>query len=329
MVVPNLMKGFSIDEKQADYVAEIKLRHLNREYILKRTDEIKSLKESIEDLESVLGDDEKVKEIIAKELYDISEKYGKPRKTMLIYKDDIKEENIIEETPDYPVHLFLTKNQYFKKITPQSLRMNSDQKLKDGDEIIQTMESNNSYELLFFTDKQQVYKAKVADFQDAKSSVLGEYIPAKLDMDENENIIYMISTQDYSGNILFFFENGKAAKITLEAYKTKTNRKKLINAYSDKSNVVSIIYIKEEKDLLLTASSGRMLIMNTGMLQVKTTKTTQGVSVMSLRKNHSLVKVNEYCSDDFVDENKYRPKNLPATGSLPSSKDSLMEQLTL
>lgn len=329
MVVPNLMKGFAIDEKQADYVAEIKLRHLNREYILKRTDEINSLKESIEYLESVLGDDEKVKEIIAGELYDIAEKYGKPRKTMLIYKEDINEENMIEETPDYPVHLFLTKNQYFKKITPQSLRMNSEQKLKDGDEILQTMESNNSFDLLFFTDKQQVYKAKVADFQDVKSSVLGEYIPAKFDMDENEKIIYMISTQDYIGNVLFFFENGKVAKIDVGAYKTKTNRKKLINAYSDKSNVVSIMYIKEEKDLLLTASSGRMLIMNTGMLQIKTTKTTQGVAVMSLRKNHSLAKVDEYYNGDLVDENRYRPKNLPATGSLPSSKEPQVEQLTL
>lgn len=329
MVVPNLMAGFSIDELQADYVAEIKLRHLNREYILKRTDEIEKLKESIASLEEILNDESKVKEIIAQELYSISEKYGKPRKTMLIYKEDIAEVEVVEEVPEYPVHLFFTKNQYFKKITPQSLRMNSEQKLKDGDQILQAVDANNTFDLLFFTDKQQVYKAKVADFQDAKASVLGEFIPAKLEMEPDESAVYMISTQDYSGSVLFFFENGKVAKITLEAYKTKTNRKKLINAFSDKSKVVAIKYLSEEKDFLLTSSSGKMLILDTNMLQVKSTKTTLGVSVMTLRKGHRIIKVDEFCSGELANEARYRPKNLPAAGSLPSSADLQPEQLTL
>lgn len=329
MVVPNLMAGFSIDELQADYVAEIKLRHLNREYILKRTDEIEKLKESIASLEEILNDESKVKEIIAQELYSISEKYGKPRKTMLIYKEDIAEVEVVEEVPEYPVHLFFTKNQYFKKITPQSLRMNSEQKLKDGDQILQAVDSNNTFDLLFFTDKQQVYKAKVADFQDAKASVLGEFIPAKLEMEPEESAVYMIATQDYSGSVLFFFENGKVAKITLEAYKTKTNRKKLINAFSDKSKVVAIKYLSEEKDFLLTSSSGKMLILDTNMLQVKSTKTTLGVSVMTLRKGHRIIKVDEFHSGELANEARYRPKNLPAAGSLPSSADLQPEQLTL
>lgn len=328
MVVPNLMAGFSIDEIQADYVAEIKLRHLNREYILKRTDEINRLKESIENLESILNDKEKIKEIIAEELYVISEKYGKPRRTMLVYKDDLDETSIIEEVPEYAVHLFLTKNQYFKKITPQSLRMNSEQKLKDGDELLQSIEANNTFELLFFTNKQQVYKAKVAEFQDTKASVLGEFIPAKLEMDEDESILYMVATQDYAGNILFFFENGKVAKVALDAYKTKTNRKKLVKAFSDNSKIVAIKYLKEEKDLILTSSSGRILIFDTNMLQVKSTKTTLGVSVMSLRKGHRIIKVSELNQNELVNETKYRPKNLPATGAIPSSSVQV-EQLRL
>ena len=235
MVVPNLMKGFSIDEIQANYVAEIKLRHLNREYILNRIDEIKKLKESIENLKAIINDEIKIKEIIAQELLDISEKYGKPRKTMLLYKEDIEEPILTEEIRDYPVCLFFTKHQYLKKITPQSLRMNSEQKLKDEDVIIQTIDSSNTFDLLFFTDKQQVYKSKVSELQDMKASVLGEFMPAKLDVDSDESILYMVATKDYSGNILFFFENGKVAKISLDAYKTKTNRKKLISAYSHKS----------------------------------------------------------------------------------------------
>lgn len=330
MVVPNLMQGFDIDEVQADYVAEIKLRHLNREYILKRTDEIERLKELIKNLESILNDDEKIKEIIAQELKDIAEKYGKPRKTMLIYKEDVVETEVEEEVPDYPVHLFFTKHQYFKKITPQSLRMSSDQKLKDGDEILQTIEANNNFDLLFFTDKQQVYKAKVADFVDSKASVMGEFVPAKLEMDQDESALCMIATQNYAGCVLFFFENGKVAKVTLEAYKTKTNRKKLVKAYSDKSRVVGIKYLGEEKDFVVTSSAEKALVFNTSMLNAKTTKSTQGVSVMSLKKGHRVVEAKELDPKSLTDVARYyRPKKLPAVGTVPNLSADQPEQLTL
>lgn len=329
MVVPNLMEGFSMDEKQANYVAEIKLRHLNREYILKRTDEIEKLKDSISQLQNILGNEYNMKEIIAQELYDISKKYGKPRETMLIYKEDIGEFDISEEIPDYQVNLFFTKNQYLKKITPQSLRMNSDQKLKEGDKIIQKVESSNDFELLFFTDKQQVYKAKVNDFQDSKASALGEFVPAKFDMDSDETVLYMVATKDYSGNVLFFFENGKVAKVKLNSYITKTNRKKLINAYSAKSRLVDIKYLNEEKDLLLTSSSGKVLLFNTSMIQSKSTKTTLGVSVMSLKPGYRVLKVSDLLPEKLKNEEKYRPKNLPAAGSFLISDDMQSEQLVL
>ena len=329
MVVPNLMNGFSIDEIQANYVAEIKLRHLNREYILNRIDEIKKLKESIETLESIINDENKIKEIIIKELLDISEKYGKPRKTMLLYKEDIEEPILTEEIRDYPVCLFFTKHQYLKKIMPQSLRMNSEQKLKDEDEIVQTIDATNTFDLLFFTDKQQVYKSKVSEFQDMKASVLGEFMPARLDVDKDESILYMVATKDYSGNMLFFFENGKVAKISLDSYKTKTNRKKLISAYSNKSKLVCIKYFDKDKDVLLASSAGRILIFNTEMLQTKSTKTTLGVSVMSLKKGQRVIKVSKLQPGDLKNELRYRPKNLPAAGSLQNTDDIKLEQLSL
>lgn len=329
MVVPNLMDGFYIDEVQADYVAEIKLRHLNREYILNRIDEIKKLEESIEKLESIINDEIKIKKIITQELSDISEKYGKPRKTMLLYKEDMEESFLTEEISDYPVCLLFTKHKYLKKITPQSLRMNSDQKLKDGDKVVQTIDSSNKSDLLFFTDKQQVYKSKVYEFQDMKASALGEFMPAKLDLDNDESILYMLATEDYSGNMLFFFENGKVAKISLESYKTKANRKKLISAYSDKSKLVCIKYFNKEKDVLLASSAGRILIFNTEILKTKSTKTTLGVSVMSLKKGQRVIKVSELQHDDLKNNLRYRPKNLPAAGSLPNMDDIKFEQLSL
>ncbi len=297
---------------------------------MKRTDEIERLKELIKNLESILNDDEKIMEIIAQELKDIAEKYGKPRKTMLIYKEDVVETEVEEEVPDYPVHLFFTKHQYFKKITPQSLRMSSDQKLKDGDEILQTIEANNNFDLLFFTDKQQVYKAKVADFVDSKASVMGEFVPAKLEMDQDESALCMIATQNYAGCVLFFFENGKVAKVTLEAYKTKTNRKKLVKAYSDKSRVVGIKYLGEEKDFVVTSSAERALVFNTSMLNAKTTKSTQGVSVMSLKKGHRVVEAKELDPKSLTDVARYyRPKKLPAVGTVPNLSADQPEQLTL
>lgn len=234
-VVPNLMIGFGIDEVQAEYVAEIRLRHLNREYILKRTDETGKLEQEIAEMEDILAHRRKIQQIIIGELRDVIEKYSQPRRSELVYAADIVVEEEEEDTPDYPVHLFLTRDGYFKKITPLSLRMSGEQKLKDGDEITQTMESTNNRELLFFTNRCQVYKAKIADFDDTKASVLGDFIPAKLGMEEGENVIYMAVTKDYSGFMLFFFENGKVAKVELSAYETKTNRKKLVKAYSNKS----------------------------------------------------------------------------------------------
>ena len=287
-VVPNLMIGFGIDEVQAEYVAEIKLRHLNREYILKRTAEIEALEKEIAELDEILKSKTRIKTIIVKELKEIAEKYGQPRKSIIIYEDIVSYTEEKDDVPDYPVNLFFTKEGYFKKITPQSLRMSSNHKLKDGDEIAQTCEFSNNGELLFFTDKCQVYKAKAADFADTKASTLGDYVPAKLGMDEGENAVYMVATKDYKGMLLFAFENGKLAKVPLEAYQTKTNRKKLTGAYSDKSPLAGMVFFTEDKEFLLKASSGRMLLIHSGAINLKTTRSTQGVAVMKLKKGHRL-----------------------------------------
>lgn len=326
-VVPNLMIGFGIDEIQAEYVAEIKLRHLNREYILKRTEEIESLKKEIENLESILKSKTKVKNIIIKELNEVAKTYGQPRKSMLIYADEIDEEEEEEELPDYPVNLFFTKEGYFKKITPLSLRMGGDQKLKEDDEIVQQIESTNATELLFFSDKSQVYKLKAADFADSKASVLGEYIPARVQMDEGENAVYMAATKDYNGYMLFFFENGKVAKIDMSAYKTKTNRKKLMNAYSDKSPLVTAIYITEDCDILMSASSGRMLLFNTGLIASKGTKSSQGVAGMNVKKGHRVISARIYNEGDLSNPGRYR-KKLPALGAMPNGEEE-SAQLTI
>ena len=327
-VVPNLMIGFGIDEVQAEFVAEIKLRHLNREYILKRTEETAQLEKDIAELQSILDSKSKVKGIIISELNEVAKKYGQPRRSMLVYPDEIEEYSEEEEVPDYPVNLFFTKEGYFKKITPLSLRMSGEQKLKEEDAVIQHIEDTNSADLLFFTDKCQVYKAKAADFGDTKASVLGDYIPAKLGMDEGENAVYMTVTKDYSGYMLFFFENGKAAKVDLSVYATKTNRKKLIGAYSDKSPIAAIIYVKEDGEFLLTSSQGRMLLFHSGAIQSKTTRSTQGVAVMTLRKGNRVLKAELYTEDMLKNPNRYR-KNIPATGSMPSADETEGEQLKL
>ena len=293
-VVPNLMIGFGIDQIQAEYVAEIKLRHLNREYILKRTQEIAELERDIAQLEGILASKAKVKGIIVKELEAVAQKYGQPRRSMILYADEVEEAEIVEEVPDYPVHLFFTKEGYFKKITPQSLRMSGEQKLKEGDEITQQLEAQNTAELLFFSNKSQVYKMKAADFADTKASVLGEYIPARAQMDEGESAAYMAVTYQYDGFMLFFFENGKVAKVEMSAYQTKQNRKKLLNAYSDKSPLTAALYVREDCEVLLTASSGRMLLFHTGLIAPKATKNTQGVQAMNLKKGQRLLRVQLY-----------------------------------
>lgn len=328
-VVPNLMIGFGIDEVQAEYVAEIKLRHLNREYILKRTAEIEALEKEIAELDEILKSKTRIKTIIVKELKGIAEKYGQPRKSIIIYEDIVSYTEEKDDVPDYPVNLFFTKEGYFKKITPQSLRMSSNHKLKDGDEIAQTCEFSNNGELLFFTDKCQVYKAKAADFADTKASTLGDYVPAKLGMDEGENAVYMVATKDYKGILLFAFENGKLAKVPLEAYQTKTNRKKLTGAYSDKSPLAGMVFFTEDKEFLLKASSGRMLLIHSGAINLKTTRSTQGVAVMKLKKGHRLFEISEYVEGTFAKPQRYRTKTLPTLGAMPANEDSTDEQLTL
>lgn len=328
-VVPNLMIGFGIDEIQAEYVAEIKLRHLNREYILKRTKDLEDLEKEIAELDEILKSKARIKTIIVKELKSIAEKYGQPRKSIIIYDDVARYEEETVEIPDYPVNLFFTKEGYFKKITPQSLRMSGEQKLKDGDKIIQELEFTNNCDLLFFTDKCQVYKAKADDFAQTKASVLGDYVAAKLGFDEGENAVKMVVTKDYKGMLLFAFENGKAAKVPLESYATKTNRKKLTGAYSDKSPLVGLLYMPEDEEVLFKASSGNMLLVHTGALALKTTRSTQGVAVLKPKKGHRLFSIERYKEGTFTNPKRYRTGSLPARGALPVNDDSKDEQLSL
>lgn len=328
-VVPNLMIGFGIDEIQAEYVAEIKLRHLNREYILKRTKDLEDLEKEIAELDEILKSKARIKTIIVKELKSIAEKYGQPRKSIIIYDDVARYEEETVEIPDYPVNLFFTKEGYFKKITPQSLRMSGEQKLKDGDKIIQELEFTNNCDLLFFTDKCQVYKAKADDFAQTKASVLGDYVAAKLGFDEGENAVKMVVTKDYKGMLLFAFENGKAAKVPLESYATKTNRKKLTGAYSDKSPLVGLLYLSEDEEVLFKASSGNMLLVHTGALALKTTRSTQGVAVLKPKKGHRLFSIERYKEGTFTNPKRYRTGSLPARGALPVNDDSKDEQLSL
>lgn len=327
-VVPNLMIGFGIDETQAEYVAEIKLRHLNKEYILKRTADIEDLQKEIADMEDILNSRSRIKKIIIEELQGVEDKYSQPRKSEICYTADLEDEPEIEEIPDYPVTFFFTKDGYFKKITPLSLRMSGEHKLKDGDEIVKTVEGSNLDELLFFTDKCQVYKAKASDFDDTKASVLGDYVASKLQMDEGENAVFMAVTKDYSGHMLFVFENGKAAKVPLNSYATKTNRKKLLKAYSDKAPIAAMVQLSEDKDIILKSSAGRLLLINTGAVSIKTTKDTIGVAVMNLKRGQRVEEVRDYVEGEFAKEHRYRTKNLPALGAFLSSEDA-GEQLKL
>lgn len=327
-VVPNLMIGFGIDEIQAEYVAEIKLRHLNREYILKRIEEVEELEKSISELGSILESKTKVKNIIIKELNDVAEKYGQPRRSILIYPSEIKHEETVEEIPDYSVNLFFTKEGYFKKITPLSLRMSGEQKLKVGDEIKTELESTNAADLLFFTNKCRVYKAKVSDFADTKASVLGEYIPARLGMEDGEQAVEMVATLDYKGILLFAFENGKVAKLSLELYATKTNRKKLTGAYCDKSPLAAMLLIPSDTEILLSASSGRVLLFDSAVLVEKSTRSTQGVNVMRLKKGQRVINIEEYTDGRFETPSRYRSKTLPALGAFIAG-DGHSKQLSL
>lgn len=314
-VVPNLMIGFGIDETQAEYVADIKLRNINKGYILKHIEEIDSLKEEIADMEDILSSERRVKQIIISELGDIAKKYGKPRKTMFIYGTEDEVNEAEEEIPDYPVNLFFTREGYFKKITPQSLRMSGEQKLKENDEIIETYDGSNRAELLFFTDKYQVYKARACDFEDGKASVMGDYLPVKLELDPDERIIKMIAAEDYSGTLVMFFENGKCAKVPMASFETKTRRKKLANAYNDGSPLVSMTLIDGDCEFMLSSDAGKVMIFNTVLILPKAARDTQGVQVMRLTraKLRSAVK---YKDGMIKDADGYRTKTVPVAGTL-------------
>lgn len=327
-VVPNLMMGFGIDEIQAEYVAEIKLRHLNRQYILDRLTETKDLENAIAEMQDILESPRKIKKIIITELQEVAKKYGQPRKTLFLYADETDDGGEEEEIPDYPVHLFVTAEGYFKKILPQSLRMSNAQKLKEGDEIRVEVESTNRAELLFFTDKCQVYKAKASDFTETKASVMGDYIPSRLGFDEGERLVEAVITLDYQGDVLFFFENGKVSKVPLSAYETKTNRRKLQKAYSDKSPLLAVSVPGEGQEYILTSNQKRKLIFNPAMIAVKATRDNQGVAVMTLKKNGFVEKVEPLTEQSFVNPNRYRTKTLPAAGGIVREED-LGEQLTL
>ncbi len=327
-VIPNLMIGFRIDKIQAEAVAEIKLRMLNKEHILKRLQRIDELEKAITDHEDILSNPKRIKKIIATELTDVISKYAKPRRTEIIYTYEEAVDDETEEIPDYPVTLFFTKEGYFKKVTPQSLRMSTTHKLKDDDEIIQTIETTNAKELLFFTNQCQCYKTTAAAFDDTKISTMGDFVAAKLEMDDGELPVYMAVTDaDYKGNIIFFFENGKAAKIDFSAYKTLTKRKKLIKAYSDKSPLVDAVYLPEETELVVISTAGRHLLVNTAVINSKTTKDSAGVGIMSLKKGQKIFNVRQYNEGEFAKVYRFRAKNLPAAGALLSADDS-SEQIT-
>ena len=328
-VVPNLMLGFGIDQVQAEFVAEIRLRNINREYILKRTAETSELERDIEELESVLNNRRKLKNIIIDELKQISKRYGSPRKTGIVYANEIEEFSEEQTVEDYGVTLFLSREGYFKKITAQSLRMSGEQKFKEGDSLSQSFETTNRAEILFLTDHQQMYKARISDFADGKASHLGDYLPTKLQFDDGESILAMILPGDYSKHLLLVFENGKAARIELSAYETKTNRKKLLNACSDKSPVKAVVVLEEETDIACFASDDRVLIFNTSQLQPKSSRTTQGVNVMSLKAKRTLVRAVPLSETNIVNTSRYRVKSLPGAGALLKNEDRTEQQLSL
>lgn len=328
-VVPNLMIGFGIDETQAEYIAEIKLRHLNREYILKRLEDIEDLQKQIDELEAILNSKKKINQLIIDDMKRIKKQHGVPRQTEIVYEDNVVEIDTEDHIEDYPVTIFLSKESYFKKITPNSLRMNSEQKFKDGDELAQAIETTNKAQLLFFTNQQNCYKAKVFDFADTKASALGDYLPAKLTMENGETVVYMAVAGDYSGYMLYCFENGKAAKISFDAYKTLTNRKRLINAYSNKVPLAAALYLPEDTDIALTSTNNKVLIVNTALIAPKSTKSSIGVNVMTQKGRHKLYKVELLQDTKIQNVSYYRTKNIPAVGHLLKDQDSGQQQIDL
>ena len=328
-VVPNLMIGFGIDQVQAEYVAEIKLRNINKEYILKRVQETAALEEEIEDLEDTLQKPARIRKIIVGELEEVRKKYAQPRKTEIIFSHEAEYEEEPEETPDYPVTLFLSREGYFKKITAQSLRMSGEQKFKEGDELFRQVEATNNTELMFFTDRQQVYKVRAADFADGKASLLGDYLPTKLGMDEEEKVIDLVLPGDYSGHVLFFFENGKCARVSLSAYATTSNRRKLTGAYSDKSPLAALVPLTEDRELALISTEPRALLLHTALLAPKTTRATQGVAVMNMKPRYHLDRVCTLEESGITNLARYRVRSIPAAGALLREEDQGREQMSL
>ena len=328
-VIPNLMIGFGIDEVQANFVAEIKLRNINKEYILKKTAETEELEKAIEDLEKILKSDARVKSIIVRELEEVSKKYGAERRTGLIYDHEIYVEETPEAAPEYPVTVFVSREGYLKKITPQSLRMSGEQKLKEGDELAFSQETTSAAELMVFSDRCQVYKTRLDQFADSKASVLGDYLPQKLGMEEGEGVAAVCMPGDYSGFMLFVYENGKAAKVELSAYATKSNRRKLTGAYSDKSPLKAVFLLREDAQLALYSSEGRALIFSTAQLSPKTSRDTQGVAVMSLKKKALLHRALLLSDSGIVNESRYRTKTIPAAGALLKDEDAGSQTLSL
>ena len=328
-VIPNLMIGFGIDQIQAEYVAEIKLRNINKEYILKRVAETDALRDEIDDLEDILRDARRVKKIMVEELNAVIKKYGEDRKTSLIYSHEIEtveEEETVEETP---VHLFLSREGYFKRITPQSLRMSGEQKYKEGDGLRQSFETTSHAEIMFFTDRCQVYKTRVSEFEDTKASLLGDYLPSKLGMDSGENVLYAVLPGDYSGSMLFLFENGKAARVEMAAYKTTSNRRKLTGAYSDKSPLVSMTRVAEDRELAVYSTEPRVVVFHTALLAPKSTRGTQGVQLINLKKNYRPERICPLEETAITNVSRYRVRALPAAGALLKEEDSEEKQLGL
>jgi DNA gyrase subunit A len=326
-VVPNLMIEFGIDEIQANYVAEIKLRNINKEYILKQTRAIDDLEKEIDELRDTLNSSRRLKNLIIKELQTVADKFGKPRKTEIIYEtQEAAAEDEEEQVPDYPVTVFVSKEGYLKKITAQSLRMSGEQKFKEGDSLSFSKETSNRCEILVFTDKQQCYKSRLSDFDDGKASQLGDYLPQKLGFEPDEKVLQVILAGDYKGFVLFFFENGKAARVLLSAYETKTNRRKLTGAYSDKSGLVKVIALDADTQMALYSTDGRCMILSTAQLLPKTTRNTQGVAVMTLKKKALLQDAVLLEQSGIVNQSRYRTKTIPAAGALLKEEDSSEKQ---
>ena len=328
-VIPNLMIGFGIDQVQAEYVAEIKLRNINKEYILKRVQETAALADEIEDLEDTLARPARIRKIIIGELEDVKKKYAVPRRTGVVYSHEVEDVEEEEAPEDYPVHLFLSREGYFKKITPQSLRMSGDQKYKEGDGPRQYFEATNNTELMFFTDKQQVYKTRASEFGETKASLLGDYLPAKLGMDAGENVVFLCLPGDYSGSLLFAFENGRVARVALSAYATTSNRRKLTGAYCDKFPLVQILPLAEDRELALLTNEPRALLVHTALLAPKTTRSTQGVQVMNIKPKYRLERLAEVADTGITNQARYRTRTIPAAGALLRPEDSEEKQLEL